>query len=115
MHHSHMYSSPPTDYISGGELFTHLYQRDSFPEDAVRVYAGELILALESLHKVCLFYSVYSIVPLSFDTLFLFSIQIHSEVLFIVILNWRIFCSIPRDTLCWLTLAFVSSFYLMKR
>lgn len=39
------------DYISGGELFTHLYQRDSFPEDAVRIYAGELILALESLHK----------------------------------------------------------------
>ncbi|KAJ6218094.1 hypothetical protein RDWZM_009251 [Blomia tropicalis] len=39
------------DYISGGELFTHLYQRDSFPEDAVRIYAAELILALESLHK----------------------------------------------------------------
>lgn len=41
-----------TDYVSGGELFTHLYQRDSFTEDAVRIYAGELILALESLHKV---------------------------------------------------------------
>ncbi|KAH9406570.1 Ribosomal protein S6 kinase alpha-5 [Tyrophagus putrescentiae] len=39
------------DYVSGGELFTHLYQRDSFTEDAVRIYAGELILALESLHK----------------------------------------------------------------
>ncbi len=42
----------PADYVSGGELFTHLYQRDSFTEDAVRIYAGELILALESLHKV---------------------------------------------------------------
>lgn len=39
-------------YYLLGELFTHLYQRDSFTEDAVRIYAGELILALESLHKV---------------------------------------------------------------
>lgn len=40
------------DYASGGELFTHLYQRDHFPEDAVRIYAAELVLALEQLHKV---------------------------------------------------------------
>lgn len=44
------------DYISGGELFTHLYQRDSFPENAVRIYAGELVLALEHLHKVGIIY-----------------------------------------------------------
>lgn len=42
-----------TDYVSGGEMFTHLYQRDHFPEEAVRVYIGEIILALEHLHKVC--------------------------------------------------------------
>lgn len=41
-----------TDYVSGGEMFTHLYQRDHFPEEAVRVYIGEIILALEHLHKV---------------------------------------------------------------
>lgn len=40
------------DYVSGGELFTHLYQRDHFNEDQVRIYIGELILALEKLHKV---------------------------------------------------------------
>lgn len=40
------------DYVSGGELFTHLYQRDHFPEEAVRIYIGEIILALEHLHKV---------------------------------------------------------------
>lgn len=48
------------DYVSGGELFTHLYQRDSFTEDAVRIYAGELILALESLHKVLIILTTLS-------------------------------------------------------
>lgn len=41
-----------TDYVSGGELFTHLYQRERFCEDEVRLYIGEIILALEHLHKV---------------------------------------------------------------
>ncbi|KAG2469426.1 KS6A5 kinase, partial [Polypterus senegalus] len=40
-----------TDYVSGGEMFTHLYQRDHFTEDEVRIYIGEIILALEHLHK----------------------------------------------------------------
>lgn len=40
------------DYVNGGELFTHLYQRDHFKEDDVKIYIGELILALEKLHKV---------------------------------------------------------------
>lgn len=40
------------DYVSGGEMFTHLYQRDHFPEEAVQIYIGEIILALEHLHKV---------------------------------------------------------------
>lgn len=41
------------DYVSGGEMFTHLYQRDHFSEEEVRIYIGEIILALEHLHKVC--------------------------------------------------------------
>uniref|UniRef100_A0A3P9LDR7 Ribosomal protein S6 kinase n=1 Tax=Oryzias latipes TaxID=8090 RepID=A0A3P9LDR7_ORYLA len=44
------------DYVSGGEMFTHLYQRDHFSEDAVRVYIGEIILALEHLHKLGIVY-----------------------------------------------------------
>lgn len=40
------------DYVSGGELFTHLYQRDHFTEPEVKIYIGEIILALEHLHKV---------------------------------------------------------------
>jgi len=40
------------DYVNGGELFTHLYQRDHFPESDVRIYIAEIILALEKLHKV---------------------------------------------------------------
>jgi len=35
-------------------MFTHLYQRDHFSEDEVRIYVGEIILALEHLHKVLL-------------------------------------------------------------
>jgi serine/threonine protein kinase len=41
-----------SDYVAGGELFTHLYQREHFTEDEVRIYIGEIILALERLHSV---------------------------------------------------------------
>lgn len=44
------------DYVSGGELFTHLYQREHFAEDEVRIYIGEIILALEHLHKLGIIY-----------------------------------------------------------
>ncbi|GBM41080.1 Ribosomal protein S6 kinase alpha-5 [Araneus ventricosus] len=44
------------DYISGGELFTHLYNRECFKEDEVRLYIGEIILALEHLHKLGIIY-----------------------------------------------------------
>ena len=44
------------DYVSGGELFTHLYQRDHFTEPEVRIYIGEIILALEQLHKLGIIY-----------------------------------------------------------
>ena len=40
------------DYVSGGELFTHLYQREKFKESEVRIYTAEIILALQHLHKV---------------------------------------------------------------
>lgn len=38
--------------MNGGELFTHLNQNEQFTEDQVRVYIGEIVLALENLHKV---------------------------------------------------------------
>lgn len=44
-----------SDYVAGGELFTHLYQREHFTEDEVRIYIGEIILALEHLHAVSTF------------------------------------------------------------
>ncbi|CAH1981370.1 unnamed protein product [Acanthoscelides obtectus] len=44
------------DYVAGGELFTHLYQRDHFTEDEVRIYIGEIILALERLHSLGIIY-----------------------------------------------------------
>lgn len=33
-------------------MFTHLYQRQHFKEAEVRIYGGEIVLALEHLHKV---------------------------------------------------------------
>lgn len=44
------------DYVAGGELFTHLYQREHFTEDEVRIYIGEIILALEHLHALGIIY-----------------------------------------------------------
>ncbi|MEQ2200452.1 Ribosomal protein S6 kinase alpha-5, partial [Xenoophorus captivus] len=45
------------DYVNGGELFTHLVQRVRFKEQEVALYSGEIVLALEHLHKVsCSFY-----------------------------------------------------------
>lgn len=39
------------EYIPGGELFFHLRKRGSFPEQIVRLYAAQLLLAIEYLHK----------------------------------------------------------------
>lgn len=44
------------DYINGGELFTHLSQRERFTEDEVQIYIGEIVLALEHLHKLGIIY-----------------------------------------------------------
>ncbi|XP_052617292.1 ribosomal protein S6 kinase alpha-4 isoform X2 [Peromyscus californicus insignis] len=44
------------DYVNGGEMFTHLYQRQYFKEAEVRVYGGEIVLALEHLHKLGIVY-----------------------------------------------------------
>lgn len=44
------------DYVSGGELFTHLYQHENFSESEVRIFIAELILALEQLHMLNIIY-----------------------------------------------------------
>uniref|UniRef100_A0A8C9STV2 Ribosomal protein S6 kinase n=1 Tax=Scleropages formosus TaxID=113540 RepID=A0A8C9STV2_SCLFO len=44
------------DYVSGGELFTHLVQRVRFAEQEVALYGGEIALALEHLHKLGIVY-----------------------------------------------------------
>ncbi|XP_032881088.1 ribosomal protein S6 kinase alpha-5-like [Amblyraja radiata] len=44
------------DYVNGGELFTHLYQREHFTEEEVQIYTGEIVLALEHLHKLGIIY-----------------------------------------------------------
>ncbi|KAA0146670.1 hypothetical protein FNF27_01493 [Cafeteria roenbergensis] len=45
-----------TDYCRGGELFFHLKKMRTFPEDMVRFYAAELVLALSHLHSVDVVY-----------------------------------------------------------
>ncbi len=39
------------DFMGGGELFTHLQEKKLLREDAVRVYAAEIVLAIEYLHS----------------------------------------------------------------
>lgn len=39
------------DFINGGELFFHLKKLKRFPEDLVKLYAAELFLSLDHLHK----------------------------------------------------------------
>jgi len=46
------YVNMAVDYVNGGEMFTHLYQRERFTEAEVRVYIAEIVLALERLHSV---------------------------------------------------------------
>ncbi|XP_076312815.1 ribosomal protein S6 kinase alpha-5-like isoform X2 [Tachypleus tridentatus] len=44
------------DFVSGGELFTHLAHRGNFSEAETRFYVGEVILAIEHLHKLGIIY-----------------------------------------------------------
>lgn len=44
------------DYCSGGELFFHLGKVGRFPEDRSKFYAGQIILALEYVHKMGIIY-----------------------------------------------------------
>ncbi|KAG1684015.1 Ribosomal protein S6 kinase alpha-5 [Nymphon striatum] len=44
------------DYVNGGELFTHLMNKEKFTESEVKLYIAEIILALEQLHKLGIIY-----------------------------------------------------------
>ncbi|CAF1659031.1 unnamed protein product, partial [Adineta ricciae] len=44
------------DYVSGGELFTHLNKRQYFTEQDAKIYIAELALALGQLHKIGIIY-----------------------------------------------------------
>ena len=41
-----------SDYVNGGELFTHLNIREKFTATEVQLFSAEILLALEHLHKV---------------------------------------------------------------
>ena len=40
------------DFMAGGELFKHLNDQKIMSEDDVRVYAAEILLAIEYLHAL---------------------------------------------------------------
>lgn len=44
------------DYVSGGELFTHLYNREHFNEEEAKFYTAEVAIALDFLHKLGIIY-----------------------------------------------------------
>jgi serine/threonine protein kinase len=39
------------DFVNGGEMFYHLRINKRFPEKRAKIYAAEIFLALEHLHK----------------------------------------------------------------
>eukprot|EP00285_Hemiselmis_virescens_P010980 CAMPEP_0173398108 /NCGR_PEP_ID=MMETSP1356-20130122/40501_1 /TAXON_ID=77927 ORGANISM="Hemiselmis virescens, Strain PCC157" /NCGR_SAMPLE_ID=MMETSP1356 /ASSEMBLY_ACC=CAM_ASM_000847 /LENGTH=637 /DNA_ID=CAMNT_0014357533 /DNA_START=15 /DNA_END=1928 /DNA_ORIENTATION=+ len=45
-----------TDFVNGGELYSHISKAKIFNEDRARFYAGEIILALEYLHEMGIVY-----------------------------------------------------------
>lgn len=40
------------DFMGGGELLTHLGEQRLMREEAVRIYAAEMVLAIEYLHNM---------------------------------------------------------------
>jgi len=40
------------EFLQGGDLMTLLMKKDTLTEDEARFYAAELILAIESVHKL---------------------------------------------------------------
>lgn len=42
--------------MSGGKLFTHLYKRDHFTKDEVRIFIAEIVIAIEQLHNLGIIY-----------------------------------------------------------
>lgn len=73
------------DYVNGGELFTHLYQREKFSEDEVRIYIGEIVVALEHLHRV------------SIIKLFVQYSDVNSHLQNHELTNFRVFCFLFKN------------------
>jgi serine/threonine protein kinase len=44
------------DFVSGGDMFTHLQSQRRFNAEQVRLYAAEMVLAFEHLHRVGIVY-----------------------------------------------------------
>ena len=82
------------DYVSGGELFTHLYQRDYFTERDVQIYIAEVVLALERLHSVSVLIFGDWLTAAFSCSVYLYSWASSTEIS-----NWRIFYSMPMGTL----------------
>lgn len=41
-----------TEFVKGGELFTHLCSKGSFDTHSAKFYIAELVVAIDSVHKV---------------------------------------------------------------
>ncbi len=67
------------DFVQGGELFTHLYKRENFQVDQVRMYLAEIILAIEQLHEVSYILDFFAAKIIVFPVLF-FSSTLSIEI-----------------------------------
>jgi serine/threonine protein kinase len=60
------------DFCGGGELFYHLKKEGRFSEERVRLYAAEILLALEHLHSLNI---IYRSVMIDYLTMALFNLE----------------------------------------
>jgi serine/threonine protein kinase len=66
------------DYFTGGELFFHLKNEGKFSEDRARLYAAEIVLALECIHKNDIIYRDLKPENILLDNEGLFKVAYHT-------------------------------------
>jgi serine/threonine protein kinase len=57
------------EYIAGGDLMTQLFALDIFTEDETKFYIAELVLAIDSIHKMGLIHRYVIVIEILLTSL----------------------------------------------
>eukprot|EP01052_Picozoa_sp_SAG31_P051374 SAG31_NODE_12168_length_962_cov_1.059096_1_plen_140_part_00 len=100
--HLYMYM----EFVSGGELFSHLRRAGRFTNDTGKFFAASIVLALQHLHALDIVYrdlKVHAQIESSINSLWQCSVRLRSSVVFDGDHFSLPFCS--RKTCFWMSLA----------